>query len=53
MELIAEIEGERRGVYAGAVGRWNFAGDAMDTCIAIRYINGQRPESELTFKIEQ
>ncbi len=36
MELIAELEGERRGVYAGAVGHWNFASDAMDTCIAIR-----------------
>lgn len=36
MELIAEMEGERRGVYAGAVGRWNFAQDEMDTCIAIR-----------------
>jgi anthranilate synthase component 1 len=36
MELIAELEGERRGPYAGAVGRFNFASDAMDTCIAIR-----------------
>ncbi|KAI9433936.1 anthranilate synthase component [Lactarius indigo] len=26
----------RRGVYAGAVGRFDFATDAMDTCIAIR-----------------
>lgn len=38
MELISEMEGERRGVYAGAVGRWNFSQDAMDTCIAIRSV---------------
>ncbi|KAH7107472.1 anthranilate synthase component [Auriculariales sp. MPI-PUGE-AT-0066] len=36
IELISELEGERRGVYAGAVGRWDFAEDEMDTCIAIR-----------------
>lgn len=30
------MEQEKRGVYAGAVGRFNFADDAMDTCIAIR-----------------
>lgn len=36
IELIAELEGERRGVYAGAVGRFDFAADEMDTCIAIR-----------------
>jgi anthranilate synthase component 1 len=30
------LEGERRGVYAGAVGRFDFADDEMDTCIAIR-----------------
>jgi len=30
------LEQERRGVYAGAVGRFDFATDAMDTCIAIR-----------------
>jgi anthranilate synthase component 1 len=30
------LEQERRGVYAGAVGRFDFANDAMDTCIAIR-----------------
>ena len=35
MEIIAELEGERRGVYAGAVGYASFAG-ALDTCIAIR-----------------
>lgn len=31
-----DLEQERRGVYAGAVGRFDFADDAMDTCIAIR-----------------
>ncbi|GAA98183.1 uncharacterized protein L969DRAFT_93209 [Mixia osmundae IAM 14324] len=36
MQLIAELEKEARGVYAGAVGRFNFAHDTMDTCIAIR-----------------
>lgn len=35
MELIAELEGEKRGVYAGAVGHFSFNG-YMDTCIAIR-----------------
>lgn len=30
------LEKERRGVYAGAVGRFDFAEDEMDTCIAIR-----------------
>jgi anthranilate synthase component 1 len=33
---VYELEQERRGVYAGAVGRFDFADDAMDTCIAIR-----------------
>ncbi|CCD22332.1 anthranilate synthase TRP2 NDAI_0A01740 [Naumovozyma dairenensis CBS 421] len=36
MELIAELEGERRGVYAGAVGNWSYDGKSMDTCIALR-----------------
>lgn len=36
IELVYDLEQERRGVYAGAVGRFDFAGDAMDTCIAIR-----------------
>ncbi len=35
MELIDELEPEARGVYAGAVGYIDFAGN-MDTCIAIR-----------------
>jgi len=36
VELVFELEKERRGVYAGAVGRWDFANDEMDTAIAIR-----------------
>jgi anthranilate synthase component 1 len=37
MELIAEIEPLRRGIYAGAVGYLDFAGN-LDCCIAIRTI---------------
>lgn len=40
MELIASMEPSTRGVYAGAVGRWNFGTNEdtqeCDTCIAIR-----------------
>lgn len=36
VELIYELEQERRGVYAGAVGRFDFSDKDMDTCIAIR-----------------
>lgn len=38
MELIASMEPSLRGVYAGAVGRWNLGKgtDECDTCIAIR-----------------
>lgn len=35
IELIAECEKEKRGVYAGAVGYFSFSGD-LDTAIAIR-----------------
>lgn len=35
MEIIAALEQKKRGVYAGAVGYWDFGGN-MDTCIAIR-----------------
>ncbi len=35
MEIIAELEPTRRGIYAGAVGYLDFSGN-MDTCIAIR-----------------
>lgn len=36
MELVGELEGETRGVYAGAVGNWSYDGKSMDTCIALR-----------------
>ncbi|GAA5904009.1 anthranilate synthase TRP2 [Sporobolomyces salmoneus] len=36
IELVGDLEKERRGVYAGAVGHFDFANDSMDTCIAIR-----------------
>ncbi len=35
MEIIDELETERRGVYAGCVGYFSAGGD-MDTCIALR-----------------
>jgi anthranilate synthase component 1 len=35
MQIISELEGYRRGVYAGAVG-YALPGGALDTCIAIR-----------------
>lgn len=35
MEIIAELEKERRGPYAGAVGYFGYSG-TMDTCITIR-----------------
>ncbi|KAF9211394.1 hypothetical protein BGZ59_008136 [Podila verticillata] len=35
MELISELERTKRGVYAGAVGHFNYAG-GLDTCIALR-----------------
>lgn len=35
MEIIAELETDRRGAYSGAVGYFDFAG-GMDTCIALR-----------------
>ena len=37
MEIIAELEGTKRGPYAGAVGYFGFSGN-MDTCITIRTI---------------
>jgi anthranilate synthase component 1 len=35
MEIIAELEGDRRGCYAGAVGYFSYSGN-LDTAIAIR-----------------
>jgi anthranilate synthase component 1 len=40
MEIIAELEGEARGPYAGIVGYFGFDG-AMDTCLAIRTLVAQ------------
>lgn len=37
MQLIEELEGERRGIYGGAAGYFSF-GKQMDTCIIIRTI---------------
>jgi len=37
MQIISELEGHRRGPYAGAVG-YALPGEALDTCIAIRTI---------------
>ena len=36
IELVGGLEQERRGVYAGAVGRFDFNENELDTCIAIR-----------------
>lgn len=35
MEIIDEMEPTKRGIYAGAVGYFDYSGN-MDTCIAIR-----------------
>jgi anthranilate synthase component 1 len=37
MQIISELEGYRRGTYAGVVG-YNLPGVALDTCIAIRTV---------------
>jgi anthranilate synthase component 1 len=37
MQIVSELEGHRRGAYAGAVG-YAFPGSGLDTCIAIRTI---------------
>lgn len=36
IEIVGGLEQERRGVYAGAVGRFDFDENSLDTCIAIR-----------------
>jgi anthranilate synthase component 1 len=43
MEIIEELEPSRRGIYAGAVGYFDFSGN-LDSCIAIRTVvcNGNR-----------
>jgi anthranilate synthase component 1 len=45
-ELIAQLEPDRRGVYAGAVGYIDFQGN-MDTCIAIRTLVISRGRASL------
>jgi anthranilate synthase component 1 len=40
VEIIAELEREARGPYAGAVGYFSFDG-AMDTCLALRTLVGR------------
>jgi anthranilate synthase component 1 len=37
MQIIADLERDRRGIYAGAIGYLDFAGN-LDFCIAIRTI---------------
>ena len=37
MQIIAELEPEKRGLYAGAIGYFSFNGN-LDTCIVIRTI---------------
>jgi len=37
MEIINELEPEKRGIYSGAIGYFNYGGN-MDLCIAIRTI---------------
>lgn len=44
IELISDLEQERRGVYAGAVGHIDFASTEMDVCIAIRTMTFKRDE---------
>jgi len=43
MQIIADLERDRRGIYAGAIGYLDFAGN-LDFCIAIRTVvmNGTR-----------
>ncbi len=41
MEIIEELEPERRGIYAGALGYLDFSGN-MDTCITIRTVEVKR-----------
>ena len=37
MEIISELEGSRRGIYAGAIGYLDFSGN-LDFCITIRTV---------------
>jgi len=46
MEIIAELENRRRGVYAGAVGYLDFAGN-LDFCITIRTVVIERGRASI------
>ena len=46
MEIIAELEPERRGIYAGAVGYLDFSGH-LDCCITIRTIAMSRGKASV------
>ena len=46
MEIIDDLESSRRGIYAGAIGYLDFAGN-LDTCIAIRTLLFHRGEARL------
>lgn len=45
IELVSELEGEKRGVYAGAVGHIDFCSTEMDVCIAIRTMTFKADET--------
>ncbi|MEM7052482.1 MAG: chorismate-binding protein [Acidobacteriota bacterium] len=47
MEIIDDLEPEARGLYAGAVGYFGFAGD-VDTCITIRTLVVRGDETSVT-----
>jgi len=46
MEVIAELEGERRGVYCGSIGYVGFGGD-MDLNVAIRTLDVRRGQARI------
>jgi anthranilate synthase component 1 len=46
MEIIEELETSRRGIYAGAVGYFDFSGN-LDSCIAIRSIVCHGPKAHV------
>jgi anthranilate synthase component 1 len=51
MQIIDEVENTRRGPYGGAVGYFDFAGNA-DTCIALRTIVYQKNSAGGTFDVQ-
>ncbi|PWN33575.1 anthranilate synthase component [Meira miltonrushii] len=46
IELISDLEKEKRGVYAGAVGHIDFDSKEMDVCIAIRTMTFKKDDSK-------